>query len=807
MKTLLTCFIALTCVSVQANSPGQAQLTPLKMAKEQPNGDTCSLTEKLDLIMVKKHKNFGYTDEEINKYFNYPLVYQYNLKGLAKDRILPPPAPSIHPRVLFNSEELPDLRKRLADTKPGKMAMDLIRAGLTENLTGPEAKYKTLYEQAARGEDPQDVLKDSVAYYILYEAFRCLVDQDDAGGKKVATAIATLAKLDKVVLNKHRLEIAANPKSGPDAAHDYQSQSWDCQWGLLGLGYDFAYNWMNDAQRDVVRETLAEATSGIWFIGQETLPALRANTSNWTPMHMRFIFMITAIEGEKGSDPEAYKRCVEGYKRYLSTNIFPAGEMFEGMGKNWIMAENVFPLVKRGEKLLSLVNVHNQATNYYLHALYPWGREGGKCFTFYDSLGGRGNGVSGDDLLVLKYLYPKDPTLDFVYRNSIGENYERFGGKLRFGHLMNVYPALTRAIFAQEYDSSLTWEQSLKQATHGKSLTYFSEDTCNLITASEWGTNALQLHFLTKAIPGGHVYSDRTHFSVYGLGRTWAIYKPMRQVKEHYMPNHRSVILIDGKGVSTVMGKCVMMEDTPEATWIAADAKAAYDFAWAGGKDKEVIKPPFTGNDFRLHKSSLPWMDMPWGDLPNWQTSLKDVRLQCKSNTPVERAFRTTGLIRGKHPYVLVVDDIQKDKSPHDYRWNMILEDDLLAMPDTKDLPSDLTLGEKGSSPDKSRRMLVRVLQADGAEIVKPAFLETDEVPNPPNPNMKISKLGIIAKSMAPNFKVLLFPHLAGGEIPVTTFNKDFTQLTVKWSDQADTLTFAPAPDGRTRISVVRSTN
>ena len=166
---------------------------------------------------------------------------------------------------------------------------------------------------------------------------------------------------------------------------------------------------------------------------------------------------------------------------------------------------------------------------------------------------------------------------------------------------------------------------------------------------------------------------------------------------------------------------------------------------------------------------------------------------------------RTSGLIRGKHPYVLVADDIQKDEAPHEYRWNMTLADDLIAMPDAKDLPADLTLGEKAAAPDKSRRMLVRVLQADGADAAKPAFLETDEVPNPPNPNLKVSKLSVIANSVAPNFKVLLFPHLAGEEIPVTTFNKDRSQLTVKWSDQTDVLTFAPAPDGRTRISLSRS--
>jgi hypothetical protein len=43
----------------------------------------------------------------------------------------------------------------------------------------------------------------------------------------------------------------------------------------------------------------------------------------------------------------------------------------------------------------------------------------------------------------------------------------------------------------------------------------------------------------------------------------------------------------------------------------------------------------------------------------------------------VQKAFRTAGLVRGPHPYALVIDDIQKDTSSHDYRWNMAVEHDI----------------------------------------------------------------------------------------------------------------------------------
>ena len=71
-------------------------------------------------------------------------------------------------------------------------------------------------------------------------------------------------------------------------------------------------------------------------------------------MHMRLIFLCCAIEGEKGYDAGAYQRCVEGYKRYLSVGLFPAGDMYESMGKNFICTENLIPIANRGNDLIAL---------------------------------------------------------------------------------------------------------------------------------------------------------------------------------------------------------------------------------------------------------------------------------------------------------------------------------------------------------------------------------------------------------------------------------------------------------------------
>jgi hypothetical protein len=479
--------------------------------------------------------------------------------------------------------------------------------------------------------------------------------------------------------------------------------------------------------------------------------------------------------------------------------------MYESMGKNFICTENLVPIANRGDNLLALTQLRSQVDNYYLAAMDPWGGH----FTFYDSLGGRGNTTPMFDVMVLKHYFPTDPAIDFVYRNTVGENYETFCKPVHFGHPFHLNDGLIQAIFGDEYDETKTWDQAQAAATAGKPLTYFSVDTGNMITRSEWSRDALQLHFLTRCVAGGHQYCDRTHFSLNALGRYWAIYKPLRQVEEHYSPKNRSVILIDGKGPGMATSRCVDMEDNAEATFIAADARTAYNYTTGGNNrfPKGGEQVPFTANDFRLVKSDKPWMNLKWSDLPNWQTSMKGSELWLPINT-VRRAFRTAGLVRGKHPYALIVDDFQQDNTAHDYQWGMILEDDLVqdsvaTASDGASFRNDVILGAPGDK--EGRFLLVRVLNADGlADPKVPASIEKYELPNPPQRDISIQRLEITSHSVAPNFKVLLFPYRKGEELPVTTWSPNHQTVTIAWKDQTDQIKFDPGADGRTRLAIAR---
>lgn len=781
-----------------------------------------------DVELIKRRNNFGYTDEEIEKYFSQPKAMTLDETGLNRDLIKPPPAQGVHPRILFNPEDLPAIRDRLANSETGKAVMGDIRAHITKMLTGDQAKYRADYDRLIAGDQTVPIFtEEDVPYTLMYEAFRCLVDQDEDNGKKVAAALTTIAQIDEKMLEENIAKEKAKGVKGSPNDWRIVGQS-AVQEGTIGLDYDFAYNWMTDAQRSTVRGVLAESSAGMTNIGCETLHALHTGTANWISWSNRLIFVVSAIEGEPGYDPETYHRCEDAQTNYVSM-LYPTGEAYEGWGKNFVFLEHTILMAKRGKNILASTAIRAAFNDYFIASLNPWG----DSFTFCDSLGGSGNKIARNaDVLMYHALFPKDVDGDFIYRNQVSGDYANIvpDGMVNTHHAFSVMDSLCCAIFATDFDPTTTWDKEFAQVASDRPLTYYGKDTCNVITRSAWDKDALYLNYLTRAIPGGHVYADRSHFSLYGLGRYWGIYHVMRQVREQYLPENRSVLLADGEGPSFAEGKMVVMSDKPMATFTATDLSITWDY-----QNKVLIKPPagtqmgslpYTLNDFRLDPSPIPWMSMPLGDLPNWYTSEKpmadDIERINWYKRPVQvvKAFRTAGLVRGPHPYTLIVDDLQKDSQSHSYDWGMILADDLTLgsaqlTEDTVHPQADIILNENLKPDPKSptpppandRHLLVRVLQANQLDSQAPATVGFFSVPNPPLKNMQINKLHITSNCVSPDFKMLLFPYRDGQPLPKTSWSDNHLTLTVAWPDQSDQITFSPGADGRTRLKIVRGGN
>ena len=98
--------------------------------------DLKTFTLPADRELIAKRRNFGYSDEEINKYFSSPLEVTLDETGLDKSLLKSVPPVGQHPRVFFNPEDLPALRARL-QTASGKAVMDSIRKHIQDMITGP----------------------------------------------------------------------------------------------------------------------------------------------------------------------------------------------------------------------------------------------------------------------------------------------------------------------------------------------------------------------------------------------------------------------------------------------------------------------------------------------------------------------------------------------------------------------------------------------------------------------------------------------------------------------------------------------
>ena len=207
--------------------------------------------------------------------------------------------------------------------------------------------------------------------------------------------------------------------------------------------------------------------------------------------------------------------------------------------------------------------------------------------------------------------------------------------------------------------------------------------------------------------------------------------------------------------------------------------------------------------------------------MPDWYSSWKpepNNKNDWYRRFSVKKAFRTAGLVRGAHPYSLIVDDLQVDAAPHHYDWGMVLDDDralgssrLIAAdrqrlaglkPSSTRTPSPIP--KLATPPETDRHLLVLVF-SDGPLTDKSIAVNILKFPNPPQRDMEIDKFHLASDGVSSGVQgLLLFPFKDGQPLPETKLSADRRTLTVAWPDQIDTVTFTTGEGGRTGVSISR---
>ncbi len=732
-------------------------------------------------------------------------------------RVLPlQPGPFVHPKLFFTDEQRPEFYARAMTDPIASSGYQAVLSNLNATVYNASHPYGQAYNQMKAGNTAYNIMavvNDEQRYPILgttgsgywgmlgTACYVAWLNQDTAKLRELATVIANSAR--------------SQLRDGP-------TYRW-CG-NSLAFCYDVAFNAMSEDQRVVTRALMLSITTGA-TMKQAGWPDYILNNNQIISMNGdQYLWAYMVMEGETSRlDAAAYLANMNNFQIFLkSWGFSEKGWGIEGYnyGQGGLMVAAQVALAYRGkEDLFDTSRLYNCLLALF-YEMEP-GATGDPAalalqLSHFDTDSGWYEFLFHP--FILKYLYPNDPLADWVYRNTL-----RHSGA-------NVGPLLRAMFGTAPLPGNPNW-QSVASAK-GISLSVLDPQRGIGIARSDWSTDGLRLDFDCRSMPSGHSHGDAGNWNLYGAGRPW-----VAEGGYGVAPNEvHSTVMIDGKGSSpsaylggTIQpARFIDWSDNGLYVLGAGDPSFAYNY--------NTITPTRAFNSgWTKRKLTYPGWQPPTPIQDPSNNADFDAALMVDGNatTPtlfngVQRAFRSTLLVRGdtatgSRPYTIIVDDIQKDAAARTYSWVVNTTNNnlsgygypygndmaLLSATNTEALMYHAADGNGTAS--QQPLCLVRVLQGNGT--ASPIWLDKTPVPNSPNDSRtnNVTRLRIDRASVvAPNFKVLLYPHKAGEALPVTSWNAAGDTLTVSvpntlGGNVTDTVTFASNADGRTRINVVRT--
>ena len=701
------------------------------------------------------------------------------------------PPPGVHPRILFGPKELTSLRSLVNNPVTGKIVLARLESFLYA-LRGPGKELTAVYEGLVKGDKnslayaKNDWWRSMVPFAVSMECYDVMLGQDQGRGRRAAVALATLASIPR----------------------NWWSNDSDLV--ALAFGYDFAYPYMTDEQRNLVRQTIATGIAGRKPYGSD-LPPDWANY-NWMPRGTALLLSALAIEGEKGYDPSIYPASLKVMKDFLHYGITQTGSGLEEMHYfHFGMQFGSLAMVafaRHGDNLFA--DPHYRALgNWLIASMEPFG----DAFSMHQDTPHDEGGLA-TNYVIMKWVWPNDPVIDMVWRNRVQVGYrgltyfsdwqsalffpsDPLGWPVYPGKIPQTQWGIDEVAKPVDYPDPVAGIQNLKLP-----LSFWDPTRGLLITRNKWGSDGMVMHFDINAQASGggsHYHSDCTMFTLSALGRKWSIDRGFHisETKDH------SLILIDGRGQGfyPVGGKTVEYREESNLTVISGDSSEPYHwmtrsqnatgahylagFHWEPDTREENIK--------KYAEVATVDKEHPWKDKAAASTYVYRA-----SYNPVEKAFRTAALRRGGiHSYVLIIDDIKKDSRSHQYDWLMQVPDDLVIKSSSN---QSVILGS--AEPKDNRRMMVQMISAKGEG---KWVLEDYAIKRSPETGDNSSfgtgkRLRYSTQTIEPAFEVLMYPYREGEPLPKISTNR---VIDLRWPDQHDKYELSLLPSGRTGIHMI----
>lgn len=618
----------------------------------------------------------------------------------------------------------------------------------------------------------------------------------------------------------------------------------------LGTAYDWLYNDMVEEDRVHCRDLIAAMTGpdrrelGMKWVG---FPWSGFNW-NWVGWHQTIVVLAASIEGEYvGSQYDRFAEdCNLVQSRYLVLESSETGLAREGLGYHTAGMHGALPstmVTARTHKNLFEATRTRAALHrmlvYRAYTAEPWidqYKALNNTVSDWDAFShGDNPGRNGPrSAIVMRKYFPTDPFAAWAFEKS--------------DRIIHYREPLMSAVFATNAKVMGTFNNlSAVAKTCALPENLFCRDRGEMIVRDHWRADATMFDFEVKmnALSLGHNHADRNSFYLYSRGRAWIIDNRDGDVENIA---HQTV-LIDGvgqgggatrKGADTFpampgifLEYAEGMNNGVEYVAGAGDAKPAYDYAASCQKSAvlegfKCVPSPYKRTDFTYPPA--PYKNKPtFEGLPKkWMEEKKGqgrMAVPIMEFNPVMKAFRSTLFVKTTSngvsaPWVLVVDDIQKDDETRKYEFIMNLpwarkgkhwqyrhahervevdEEATAALKRT----TDMILKDVRDPADSGPRLLVRVLRANG--MTKNGFkyhaLRRIKIRNRFGVNAEryARHLVVEAETKSPDFCVFLYPHNHGDALPETTWKEAELHVAIPKGTTTKWL-FSKLDSGRTRI-------
>ena len=760
--------------------------TPEKLA------DPDALIPKIDRLRDLKPWTAFATPEEVKLYEGPETVWPempsaaYNLDGFDSSILggkVPPPG--VHPRILFNHEDVAAMRKRLMSTDEGRKHFEDSGKALEATMLNPQTEDGKVFVKLESGDleglkfmDPYTGANGNHRFegypqfglhpaHVCYWprnlhsiAFWALLNGDEKLSRRAANAVYNYYKLREPLIDFQNAR-GADPNA-PNAwpTDMWRAMHWTAGESHLGFAYDLTARYMSDEQKQLMRRVISKATAGKRSYGGSG--PIRWRDTNWVGWDTQLFICHLAIEGEPGYDPDIYKNARDTIYGYLTYGINANGNIFETNGKNGaglhFALTSAMALARRGDNLFGHPHLRKLSVAQAQQ-------------TVPDKTMNVNNGTYGcanfEQAGYLKNLYPKDRVANWLLKTSYNRGIANKGDGSRFPR---IHPLTVDEYydFAPYEVPEGVAEGDIVSRDYLKLPLDMSDDIHGqLNTRSSQDRNAAFMMFEARPdlYVGGHQQHDAGHFYFSALGVNWAI------ESDHGMRDSRvhNVVLIDGIGqgdsqhLSPSKVEWLGASLTENAAFAAADLTKGYGYVWSSPMhyswthpDQSAIsewRPETDPDVVAVFRGTQRWKCRIWDhsywDRP-WAPTMRG------TYNPVNYAYRTAGLVRGERPYALIVDSIRKDDKERVYTWQMHLNKDIRLV----SLPGDMGALQQG---ENGPMLIVYSLGADsGKDAIR---IEDGEI-GAGRQAVRYRRLLIERKAVEGAFAVLLMPHIQGQPMP-----------------------------------------